>query len=234
MDEKQALQFAQQALRLEDKATAQQYLRQAIQANPRSETAWLWLSAMVGDPAKERDCLKRVLSINPHNELARKHLAELDRTNPPPSQSVPPLFPVTAPPPPPSSPQPAPPSAQRQQTAGKKRKRLPAILIVAIVVAIPLVLCCLFSYLSGLVDQVDQTTPTPMSPEARALATCRIKVVGYAMVDFSLYDQAVYIGNDLYTVEGYYTQKGVRWDYGCTVARTDSGWVAVDSWKSPH
>jgi endonuclease YncB( thermonuclease family) len=50
-----------------------------IGANPRSETAWLWLSAIVDDPDKERDCLERVLRINPDNEIAQQHLDKLNQ-----------------------------------------------------------------------------------------------------------------------------------------------------------
>lgn len=88
MDETQALQLAREAIRDGNKATAQRLLLQAIQTNPNSETAWLLLSAVVGDPVKERDCLERVLAINPHNLPAQRHLARLNRTQAPLPQAV--------------------------------------------------------------------------------------------------------------------------------------------------
>jgi hypothetical protein len=160
MDEKQALQFAQQALQLGDKATAQQYLLQAIQANPRSETAWLWLSAIVGDPAKERDCLKRVLSTNPHNELARKHLAELDRTHPLPSQTVPPLFPVTAPPP-----QPATPPKQSK----KKRPIRSCLIVIAALVVLSCILGSLLGLFPGIYSGTDSPSASPSTPKEKII-----------------------------------------------------------------
>ena len=77
MDETQLLQQAKRALNAGDKATAQRFLIQVIKQTPRSETAWLWLSAIVGDPARERECLERVLKINPDNPVAKRHFADL-------------------------------------------------------------------------------------------------------------------------------------------------------------
>ncbi|MBN1580403.1 MAG: DUF1189 family protein [Anaerolineae bacterium] len=74
MDETQILQLAQEAIRQGDKAAAQKHLLQVIQINARNEIAWLWLSAIVDDPAKEQKCLERVIAINPDNVVARRHL----------------------------------------------------------------------------------------------------------------------------------------------------------------
>ena len=86
MDERQTLQLARKAIRQGDKATARKLLSQVVQSNPRSEVAWLWLSAIVDDPTQERDCLNQVLNINPDNEIATRHLERLDRTSATPSQ----------------------------------------------------------------------------------------------------------------------------------------------------
>jgi DNA segregation ATPase FtsK/SpoIIIE-like protein len=77
MDETQALRRAREAIKQGDKATGQRLLLQVIKANPHNEVAWLWLSAIIDDPAKERDCLERVLAINPDNEVAQMHLTRL-------------------------------------------------------------------------------------------------------------------------------------------------------------
>lgn len=89
MDETQALQLAREAIQQGNRATAQALLLQVIQTNSNSETGWLWLSAVVGDPVQERDCLKRVLAINPHNEIAQRHLAKLDQAPAPLSRLAP-------------------------------------------------------------------------------------------------------------------------------------------------
>jgi len=54
-----------------------------LRTDQRNETAWLWLSAIIDDPAKETDCLKRVLAINPKNEAAQRHLQKLNPTSAP-------------------------------------------------------------------------------------------------------------------------------------------------------
>ena len=77
MNEVELLQQAKQAIQAGDKATAQRFLIQVIKQTPRSETAWLWLSAIVDDPAWERECLERVLEINPENPVAKRHFADL-------------------------------------------------------------------------------------------------------------------------------------------------------------
>lgn len=82
MQEQQALDLAKEAIKQGNKPAGQRFLLQAIRADPNSERAWLWLSAIVDDPAKESDCLKRVLAINPDNEIAKRHLARLARESP--------------------------------------------------------------------------------------------------------------------------------------------------------
>ena len=78
MNEDQALQLVQKAAKQDDKATARKLLLQVIKANPRSEMAWLWLSAVVDDVDRKRECLERVLRINPNNEIAQKQLRRLN------------------------------------------------------------------------------------------------------------------------------------------------------------
>ncbi len=45
--------------------------------NPSSEQAWLLMSYVLSDPAKQKDCLERVLRINPNNTVAQSKLAHL-------------------------------------------------------------------------------------------------------------------------------------------------------------
>jgi tetratricopeptide (TPR) repeat protein len=65
------------ALRSGDNIRARELLGQAIRLNPRDERAWLWLSGAVETDAERRQCLERVLTLNPHNVAARNGLAML-------------------------------------------------------------------------------------------------------------------------------------------------------------
>ena len=77
MDEQETLRLARDAIQQGDKGRGRGLLREVIQANPASEVAWLWLSAIVDDPALERECLERVLAINLTDEIAREALQRL-------------------------------------------------------------------------------------------------------------------------------------------------------------
>jgi hypothetical protein len=61
MDEKLTLLLAKEAIRQGDKETGQRLLSRVLRANPYNDTAWLWLSSIVQDPAQERECLNWVL-----------------------------------------------------------------------------------------------------------------------------------------------------------------------------
>ncbi len=67
------------AAKVEQKIEAEQLLRQVIELDPENERAWLWLSAVVTGVESQRECLYRVLEINPHNSFARHGLAFLSR-----------------------------------------------------------------------------------------------------------------------------------------------------------
>jgi hypothetical protein len=71
------LQRAIQAIRSGDKETGQRLLAEVIRNDPRNETAWLWMSSVIETDEHRRDCLERVLAINPHNETARQGLEAL-------------------------------------------------------------------------------------------------------------------------------------------------------------
>jgi len=90
MDEARTLRLAREVIQQGDKVAAQKHLLQAIEANSRSEIAWLWLSAIVDDPARERECLERVIAINPNNTVAQQHLQELERQEPAVRPPIPP------------------------------------------------------------------------------------------------------------------------------------------------
>jgi tetratricopeptide (TPR) repeat protein len=71
------LQQAIAAARAGQKDEAKTLLIQVLKANPRSEQAWVWMSATVETEAERIHCLKQVLAINPDNQLAQKGLRSL-------------------------------------------------------------------------------------------------------------------------------------------------------------
>jgi hypothetical protein len=72
-----ALQAGISAAREGRQTEAQALLQQAVQANPRSEQGWLWMSAVVETDDERRTCLERVLTINPRNQTAKIGLESL-------------------------------------------------------------------------------------------------------------------------------------------------------------
>jgi hypothetical protein len=106
------VQEAIAAIQAGDKQTGRQKLIRVVRSDPRSETAWLWLAETVDDPDKKRECLERVLSINPDNQHARQALSRLASPAPPPpaqettATQPPPTEEPATPPPPEGSPSP--------------------------------------------------------------------------------------------------------------------------------
>ncbi len=84
------LQRAITAIKSGDKKTGKQLLTKALQADPRNEKAWLWLAHVVDSPKQRQECLERVLTINPHNENARRGLIKLNGStaHPPPARTA--------------------------------------------------------------------------------------------------------------------------------------------------
>ncbi|HXW00609.1 MAG TPA: hypothetical protein VEC93_19490, partial [Anaerolineae bacterium] len=76
------LQQAITAIKLGHKETGKRLLTQVLQASPQDETAWLWLAYAVDSDKQRRECLERVLSINPAHERARRGLATLGLSAP--------------------------------------------------------------------------------------------------------------------------------------------------------
>jgi hypothetical protein len=65
---------------------AKQLLSQALVQNPSNEGAWMLMADVVGDAKLRRDCLERVLGINPGNTAASLALTKMDTS---------PLAPIT-------------------------------------------------------------------------------------------------------------------------------------------
>jgi len=166
MDEKRALALAKKAIEQGNKAAGRRFLLQAIRANVRSETAWLWLSAIVDDPTKERECLERVVKINPDNEIARHHLAKLDRVRPSPE----------------SAPQPS--KVPRQEpfvlpdSPPKKSKKKPNVMIWFMLLCILIgVLCCVVAYVVGNLSMENEKEYYVEYTEAKAGRVAALDVV---------------------------------------------------------
>jgi hypothetical protein len=65
------------AYKANDMTTASKFLAQVIKQDPNSERAWLWLSGIVTTDAERLFCIKRLLVINPENEIAKHGLTLL-------------------------------------------------------------------------------------------------------------------------------------------------------------
>lgn len=75
----QFVQSAIEAAKQGDNAKALAFLKQVLNANPNDVDAWLVLAAVVDDPQRKRQCLKRVLTLDPVNMVAREELEDMDR-----------------------------------------------------------------------------------------------------------------------------------------------------------
>ena len=74
-----SLQQGVAALDAGDKALARRLFGRAIQEDPQSEQAWLWLSGAVESDKERLMCLNKVLAINPDNEMAQRGAAALQQ-----------------------------------------------------------------------------------------------------------------------------------------------------------
>jgi hypothetical protein len=73
------VQSAVEAANRGQKKEAMELLKQALSANPNDVDAWLVVAAVVDQPERKRQCLNRVLSLDPVNQIARDELLEMDR-----------------------------------------------------------------------------------------------------------------------------------------------------------
>src|SRR5512142_3306087 len=62
-----------------DNNKALELCKQALSANPNDVDAWLVVAAVVEQPERKRQCLNRVLSLDPTNQIARDELLDMDR-----------------------------------------------------------------------------------------------------------------------------------------------------------
>jgi hypothetical protein len=73
------LQDALNLIQQGDKAAATGTLATIVKSDPNNETAWLMLSSVLDDNDKKRQCLGRVLAINPNNSQATQELLRLQQ-----------------------------------------------------------------------------------------------------------------------------------------------------------
>ncbi|MGQ9888713.1 MAG: hypothetical protein ACUVSX_09525 [Aggregatilineales bacterium] len=66
-----------EAARAGRREEAYSLLLRATELDETNETAWLWLAGVVDSPEDQQTCLENVLTINPHNERARRGLETL-------------------------------------------------------------------------------------------------------------------------------------------------------------
>jgi len=78
------LQYGIAALKAGDIAKARELLSKVVIDEPINEVAWLWLSGAMTEDLEKRQCLERVLAINPNNTAAQRGLALLPRVVPSP------------------------------------------------------------------------------------------------------------------------------------------------------
>lgn len=69
---------ARELVRAGQREEARTMLTAIVRAHPNFAPAWLWLSGVVKDPAKQRECLQRVLALDPENAAAKHGMAILD------------------------------------------------------------------------------------------------------------------------------------------------------------
>lgn len=75
----QFVQSAIEAAKQGENEKATNYLKQVLEANPNDVDAWLVLAAVMDDPQRKRQCLKRVIALDPVNQVAHDELMEMDR-----------------------------------------------------------------------------------------------------------------------------------------------------------
>jgi hypothetical protein len=72
-----------------DLANGYRLMRQVLLADPSYAPAWFWMSRLVDDPRRKRECLERALALDPGLKPARDALESLRAQEHQPAQSAP-------------------------------------------------------------------------------------------------------------------------------------------------
>jgi hypothetical protein len=76
------LKQAVSAIKAGDKETGRQLLQEVLDDDPMNENAWLWMAKAASSRKEKIDCLRKVLQINPDNEVAQLGLEKLQQGQP--------------------------------------------------------------------------------------------------------------------------------------------------------
>jgi hypothetical protein len=79
LDVLEMLHWGQQAARNGERLVAYRIFVHVVEIDPRNEEAWLWRAATAADPHESRQCLERVLQLNPNNPRAHRGLEALEQ-----------------------------------------------------------------------------------------------------------------------------------------------------------
>ncbi len=101
----EALDIAQRQITAGDRVGARRTLIALLREEPDAVEAWLLLASLLPDPARQAECYRQVLRVEPHHLRATALLSELSRRQP----AVTPRTP-TSPPSPPAKHPPSPPT----------------------------------------------------------------------------------------------------------------------------
>lgn len=71
------LQKAISAIKLGDKEAGRRILVRILKSDGQNEFAWLWMTKVVDTNEKRLECLRKVLEINPNNEVAKRGILQL-------------------------------------------------------------------------------------------------------------------------------------------------------------
>ncbi len=71
------LRQAISAIKAGDKEVSKRLLAEILESDPQNENAWLWMSGVADTDEQCRQCLERVLAINPDNEIAQRGITRL-------------------------------------------------------------------------------------------------------------------------------------------------------------
>lgn len=102
MDTENLLRQGIAAAKAGQRLEARHALMRVVKADQCNEQAWIWLAAVVDDPAQQRTCLEYALKLNPQNVQAQQGIAWIDKHYPLPTTKPAPATthtPASTPPP---------------------------------------------------------------------------------------------------------------------------------------